>query len=46
MITYHSDSYKTVTNKTNIQRLKKKYEECGSVHTRLKNSNIEADNIL
>ena len=45
-ITYYSDCYKIVTNKTNIQRLKKNYEECGSVHKRLKNSSTETDNTL
>ena len=45
-ITYHSDCYKSVTNKTNIKRLKKNYEECGSVHKRLKNNSIETDNTL
>ena len=29
--TYHSDCCKSVKNKTNIQRLKKKNQECGSV---------------
>ena len=45
-ITNHSDCYKSVRNKSNIQRLKKNYEECGSVHKRLKNISIKADNIL
>ena len=45
-ITYHSDCCKSVTNKTNIQILKQNYEECGSVHKRLKGSSIETGNTL
>ena len=43
-ITYHSECYKSVTNKTNIQGLKTNYEECESVHKKLKNSSIENGN--
>ena len=45
-ITYHSDCHKSVTNNTTIRRFKKNYEESESVHKRLKNSSIEAGNIL